>query len=54
MNIFRLCGDMSHLLSICILLLQLWRAKNARGKKFEDVDGQELSVGVGGLKEGGD
>jgi hypothetical protein len=32
MNIFRLCGDMSHLLSIIVLLLRLRVAKNAQGK----------------------
>ena len=31
MNIFRLCGDMSHLFSIIVLLLRLRVAKNAQG-----------------------
>jgi hypothetical protein len=34
MNIFRLCGDMSHLFSIIVLLLRLRVAKNAQGKSF--------------------
>jgi hypothetical protein len=32
MNIFRLCGDMSHLFSIIVLLLRLRVAKNASGE----------------------
>jgi len=31
MNIFRLCGDMSHVFSIIVLLLRLRVAKNAQG-----------------------
>lgn len=31
MNIFRLCGDMSHVFSILVLLLRLRVAKNAQG-----------------------
>ena len=31
MNIFRLCGDMSHVFSIIVLLLRLRVAKNASG-----------------------
>jgi hypothetical protein len=31
MNVFRLCGDMSHLFSIIVLLLRLRVAKNAQG-----------------------
>ena len=31
MNIFRLCGDMSHVASIIVLLLRLRVAKNAQG-----------------------
>ena len=38
MNIFRLCGDMSHVFSIIVLLLRLRVAKNASG---------EWSVGEG-------
>ena len=32
MNIFRLCGDMSHVFSIIVLLLRLRVAKNASGE----------------------
>ena len=32
MNIFRLCGDMSHVFSILVLLLRLRVAKNAQGE----------------------
>ena len=32
MNIFRLCGDMSHVFSIIVLLLRLRVAKNAQGR----------------------
>ncbi|CAB9509806.1 lumen protein-retaining receptor [Seminavis robusta] len=31
MNIFRLCGDMSHQFAIVLLIVQLLKAKNARG-----------------------
>jgi hypothetical protein len=34
MNIFRFCGDMSHLFSIIVLLLRLRVAKNAQGKSI--------------------
>ena len=33
MNLFRLCGDMSHVFSIIVLLLRLRVAKNAQGKR---------------------
>lgn len=33
MNIFRLCGDMSHVFSIIVLLLRLRVAKNAQGER---------------------
>jgi hypothetical protein len=35
MNIFRLCGDMSHVFSIIVLLLRLRVAKNASGELKE-------------------
>jgi len=41
MNIYRLCGDMSHLLALVLLLLQLHKAKNARGIS---VKAQELCL----------
>lgn len=31
MNAFRFCGDLSHQIAIALLILQLFRAKNARG-----------------------
>lgn len=34
MNIFRLCGDMSHVFSIIVLLLRLRVAKNASGEQL--------------------
>ena len=34
MNIFRFCGDMSHLFSIIVLLLRVRVAKNAQGAVF--------------------
>lgn len=32
MNIFRLAGDVSHLLAIIILLLKIWRSKSCAGR----------------------
>ena len=37
MNIFRLCGDMSHVFSIIVLLLRLRVAKNASGELRERI-----------------
>jgi len=34
MNIFRLCGDMSHLVAIIILLLKMWKTRSVAGKNF--------------------
>jgi len=31
MNIFRLAGDLSHLLAICILLLKIWKTRSCSG-----------------------
>ncbi|KAL0278594.1 UNVERIFIED_CONTAM: hypothetical protein PYX00_000369 [Menopon gallinae] len=31
MNIFRLCGDLSHLLAIIILLLKIWKTRSCAG-----------------------
>eukprot|EP00729_Bicosta_minor_P021830 gene21830-biopygen17377 len=31
MNIFRLCGDMSHVLAIFLLMLKIWKSKSAAG-----------------------
>lgn len=31
MNIFRLCGDMSHLLAIIILLMKIWKTRSCAG-----------------------
>lgn len=31
MNIFRLCGDMSHLLAIILLLLKIWKTRSCAG-----------------------
>lgn len=31
MNIFRLCGDLSHLLAIIILLVKIWRTRSCAG-----------------------
>lgn len=33
MNLFRLCGDMSHLLSIMVLLLKIRATKSCRGAR---------------------
>lgn len=33
MNIFRLAGDVSHLLAIVILLVKIWRSKSCAGKQ---------------------
>lgn len=32
MNIFRLAGDMSHLLAIIILLVKIWKTRSCAGK----------------------
>lgn len=32
MNIFRLAGDVSHLVAIIILLLKIWRSKSCAGR----------------------
>ena len=31
MNLFRLCGDLSHLLAIVILLLKIWKSRSVSG-----------------------
>ena len=31
MNIFRLCGDLSHLLAIILLLLKIWKSRSCAG-----------------------
>lgn len=31
MNIFRLCGDLSHLLAIVLLLLKIWKTRSCAG-----------------------
>ena len=32
MNLFRLAGDLSHLLAIIILLVKMWRTRSVAGK----------------------
>lgn len=32
MNVFRLAGDLSHLLAIIILLLKIWKTRSCAGK----------------------
>lgn len=34
MNIFRLAGDVSHLMAIIILLLKIWKTRSCAGKQF--------------------
>lgn len=34
MNIFRLAGDLSHLLAIVILLIKIWKTRSCAGKVF--------------------
>lgn len=34
MNIFRLTGDLSHLLAIIILLLKIWKTRSCAGMKI--------------------
>jgi ER lumen protein retaining receptor len=34
MNIFRLSGDLSHLLAIIILLLKIWKTRSCSGMTF--------------------
>ncbi|XP_063711601.1 ER lumen protein-retaining receptor 2-like [Symsagittifera roscoffensis] len=31
MNVFRLCGDLSHLLAICLLLWKIWKSRSCAG-----------------------
>ena len=31
MNIFRLCGDMSHLFAMLILLMKVWKTRSVSG-----------------------
>lgn len=35
MNIFRLVGDLSHLLAIIILLLKIWKTRSCAGMRLE-------------------
>lgn len=47
MNVFRLLGDLSHLLAIIILLLKIWKTRSCAGKllkseKFFRGDFSEL------------
>lgn len=37
MNIFRLAGDVSHLLAIIILLVKIWRSKSCAGKQHTQL-----------------
>ena len=37
MNTFRLCGDLSHVLAIFILLAKIWKTKSAAGKRSASV-----------------
>ena len=32
MNIFRLAGDLSHLLAIILLLIKIWKTRSCAGK----------------------
>lgn len=32
MNIFRLAGDLAHLLAIIILLIKIWKTRSCAGK----------------------
>lgn len=36
MNIFRLCGDLSHLLAILLLLVKIWKTRSCAGNYFVD------------------
>ena len=33
MNLFRLAGDLSHLLAIVILLVKIWRTRSCAGER---------------------
>lgn len=37
MNIFRLTGDLSHLLAILVLLWKIWKTRSCAGKFFFSV-----------------
>lgn len=37
MNIFRLTGDLSHLLAILVLLWKIWKTRSCAGKFFSVV-----------------
>lgn len=37
MNIFRLTGDLSHLLAILVLLWKIWKTRSCAGKSFSVV-----------------
>lgn len=34
MNIFRLCGDLAHVLAIIILLLKIWKTRSCSGNRY--------------------
>ena len=34
MNVFRLAGDLSHLLAIVILLVKIWRSRSCAGENI--------------------
>jgi ER lumen protein retaining receptor len=38
MNIFRLSGDLSHLLAIIILLLKIWKTRSCSGMTFSLIN----------------
>lgn len=42
MNIFRLAGDVSHLLAIVILLVKIWRSKSCAGRQYTHWHGPAL------------
>ena len=38
MNIFRLVGDLSHLLAIIILIAKIWRTRSCAGIKNDTIE----------------
>ena len=51
MNVFRLCGDLSHLLAICILLVKIWRTRSCAGEEEGWVPETEGEVQVESVPE---
>ena len=45
MNLFRLIGDLSHLLAILVLLVKIWRSRSCAGERHGQAGCAVIEVG---------